>query len=229
MTGLSVFPVLGPPGAGKTTALTRLASEHPRLTRFGVRDYGLRLAREGDALGALVHGPLARNEMLPNSLVLREFHHFLDRVPARTRVVAVEGYPRDTAQCQDFRRAVEGAGHRIGALIVLSIPDDVSRHRVSGRRICTSCGAATEDGGGSTCALCGGPTTTRRDDEALRHTRRLREYRVVVGEVQSYFSQRGLLRNVDGLLPAAEVARRLKALLLGDDATPERAGKEGLR
>src|SRR5262249_14548555 len=120
--GPAVVPVTGPPGAGKSTALLALDRDHPELARFGVRDYGLRLASQGDPLGLAMRDTLLRQELLTDDLVRREFLHFMAALPRGVRVVAVEGYPRDAAQCRDLLGAVEAIGARVTAFVMVDIP-----------------------------------------------------------------------------------------------------------
>jgi adenylate kinase len=210
---LAVFPVTGPPGAGKTTALLSLDRRYPHLARFGVRDYGLRLAATGDSLGLAMRETLLRQELLSYELVLREFTHFLDHLPPGTRSVTVEGYPRDIRQCRDLMTAVEGRGGRVHAFVVVDLPDSVVRMRVADRWICVRCGLPTNEAIATGCRECGGGVTQRSDDSDVRLEQRLTDYRDVSRQVRTYFDKLDLLRVVDGLRPLEEVCEALAELL----------------
>jgi adenylate kinase len=211
--GVAVVPVTGPPGAGKSTALLALDSGLPELARFGVRDYGLLLAAAGDPLGLAMRDALVRQELVSDELVLREFLHFMAALPERVLVVAVEGYPRDTAQCRDLVGAVGAIGARLTAFVVVDVPDEVARARVAGRRLCVRCGTPAAGPAAAACAGCGGPVSRRADDDAGRFDRRLASYREVSQEPRGYFAGLGLLRAVDGTRPSAEVRTCLAGLL----------------
>lgn len=213
MTVLRVCPVTGPPGAGKTTALVSLDREHRRLARFAVREYGLSLAEAGHPLGLKMRDALLRGDLLANDLVQWEFEHFLDQLPAGVESVAVEGYPRDPAQCADLAEVVAAAGGQLAGLIVVDVSDEVVFARVAGRRICTSCGlpvAVAVDA----CPSCGGAPAGRDDDAWDRLERRLRDFRTISAEVRAYFARRRLLHVVDGLRSPDQVRASLAALLL---------------
>ncbi|SDZ35491.1 adenylate kinase [Amycolatopsis xylanica] len=208
-----VVAVTGPPGAGKSSALIELGRRSDRLARFGVRDYGLWLASQGDPLGLAMRDTLLRQELLTDDLVRQEFLHFLDRLPATAEVVAVEGYPRDERQCDDLLEAVDGWGTRVAGYVVVDVPDEVVRARVTRRRICGDCGAPTDAGTASRCQDCGGALVVRRDDLLATLERRLAEYRRLSKGPREYFAARGLLSEIDGAQPAERVLGELADVL----------------
>ncbi|MFE2596804.1 adenylate kinase family protein [Streptomyces sp. NPDC059396] len=212
-----VILITGPPGAGKSTALLALDRVYRNLGRFGVRDYGLKLAAVGDPLGLEMRDALLRQERLTNELVLREFIHFLDNLPAAVRFVAVEGYPRDTQQCDDLLRAASDWGAQVAGFVVVEIPDSVARERVANRRLCLACGATTDSSITPSCPDCGGAIIRRRDDDAAEFERRLAEFHNMNRELSAYFRERSLLRVVDGMLPAKELRELLRAALFAED------------
>ncbi|SEF67836.1 adenylate kinase [Actinacidiphila yanglinensis] len=229
-----ILPVTGPPGAGKTTALISLAAQHPQLARFGVRDFGLELARAGDPLGLRMRETLLRGGLVSDALVRREFRCFLDRLSGEVAAVAVEGYPRDPRQCRDFTEVVAAVDGELAGLVAVELPDEEVRARVVGRRICTRCGIPAPEGATAAapaagaagaampaagrpeerCAACGGAVAPRDDDAEERLARRLADYRTVSAGVRAYFRARGLLHTVDGLRSPAQVRRHLLDLLL---------------
>jgi adenylate kinase family enzyme len=213
-----VLAVTGRPGAGKSTALIRLAQRYPMLARFGVRDYGLALAEAGDPLGLRMREMLLRGELLPNDLVREEFGHFLSRLPRPVAALAVEGYPRDIEQCEDFIAAVTKAGALAAGLVVVDIPEEVARDRVLCRSICTQCGLPAPSADFRICPACQAPFAVRQDDADERLERRLRDFRTVSAGVRNHFEKLRRLYVVDGCQEPDGVCGRLLALLLPDEA-----------
>ncbi|WP_405003170.1 nucleoside monophosphate kinase [Kitasatospora purpeofusca] len=207
----------GPPGAGKSTALLALDRHHPDLSRFGVRDYGLRLAAAGHPLGLAMREALLRQELLSNELVRLEFAHFLDQLSTEVGLVVLEGYPRDLPQCDDLLRTALDWGVRVTGFVVVTVPDDVARSRVANRRLCTGCGATTAGPEAAACPACGGAMVRRRDDTAVGFARRLADYHAIVDDLRAYFGERAMLREVDGTRPADEVRAAIRDALYAED------------
>ena len=77
----------------------------------------------------------------------------------------LDGVPRTIPQAE----ALEAAGIHFDAVVSIEIADEVIEARMTGRRVCGSCGASFHiaanppkvDG---VCDLCGAPLTVRKDD-----------------------------------------------------------------
>ena len=213
--------VTGPPGAGKSTALRALEDQCPQLARFSVLEYGLRLAAVNDPLGLAMQGALLRQELLPNEVVLQEFLHFMGNLSKGISAVAIESYPRDAQQCEDLLSELRRRGAHVKAFVVVDIPDSAVRARVSGRRLCTECGAPAGELAGARCMQCGGVIAGRHDDEEPHLKRRLADYRKVARDLGAYFQERGLLHLIDGLHSTSHVQAELADLLhIGHDTVP---------
>ena len=107
--------------------------------------------------------------------------------------------PRTLAQAQ----ALDAKGVRIDHVVSIEIDDDVIVGRMSGRRVCTKCGAsyhitANPPKAEGICDLCGAAVATRKDDapETVRH--RLNVYHESTEILKDYYARQGKLRLVAG-------------------------------
>ncbi|MEG1017652.1 MAG: adenylate kinase, partial [Oscillospiraceae bacterium] len=90
--------------------------------------------------------------------------------------------------------------------------------RLSGRRICSSCGASfhtrfkppIKEG---ICDKCGQPLIIRSDDEETTVINRLKVYHENTEPLKDYYSKLGKLRVVDGHKDIAETTRLTLAAL----------------
>lgn len=95
-----------------------------------------RLARTRGPLGLTMPEPLLRHQLVPNDPVLRG-SCFMDELPTSARIVAVEGYPRNSRQCADLVDELRRRCCELVGLVVIDIPDDGVHKRVANRRLCS--------------------------------------------------------------------------------------------
>jgi adenylate kinase len=108
-------------------------------------------------------------------------------------------------------------GERLDTVIELTVDDAALVERISGRYTCKSCGAGYHDRfktprQAGVCDSCGGRDFVRRsDDRAETVQARLDEYRKKTAPILPYYRAKGLLKQVDGMLDPAGVARQIDA------------------
>ena len=110
----------------------------------------------------------------------------------------LDGVPRTLAQAE----ALTGKGVQIDHVVSIELDDAVIEGRMTGRRVCTKCGASyhivanppKQDG---ICDQCGAAVTIRKDDapETVRH--RLEVYHASTEVLKDYYRNQGKLRLVD--------------------------------
>jgi adenylate kinase len=109
-------------------------------------------------------------------------------------------------------------GIKLDAVVSIEVPRDVLMGRLTSRRQCRGCGKiyntmgempATE----GVCDACGGEVYQRDDDTVEAATKRLNDYDAITSQLVPYYSQQGLLREVDGDRPVDEVFADIRAAL----------------
>jgi adenylate kinase len=210
---MHLVPVAGPPGAGKTSTLSEVCRRSVRVARFGVRDYGLKLAHVGNPFGLRMRKTLREGRLLPDEVVRDEFVHFLGSLGEGIDVIAVEGYPRDEAQCRDLVRTADRLGLAIRAYVLLDIPDSLVSHRVRDRYFCDSCGRQPTAPRTTSCSWCASPLRLRSDDDPPRLARRVAEFRRGVAGPVSFFRRESLLHQLDGTKSFNQVRAELENIL----------------
>jgi adenylate kinase len=111
-------------------------------------------------------------------------------------------------------------GRKIDHVINLKVDRGLLLARLTGRRICKSCGATyhvlfnppKHDG---VCDKCGGELYQRSDDTAEKVGTRLDEYTSKTAPLLSYYGDKGLLREVDGEKEIDTVTAEIGTLLRG--------------
>jgi adenylate kinase len=103
-------------------------------------------------------------------------------------------------------------------VINFKISDDVVIRRLSGRRVCRSCGAIYHvenmppkvEG---KCDTCGGELYTRDDDTIVSIKNRLRVYKEQTEPLIEYYRGKGLLRDIDSSTSPEHSFAQIKSLV----------------
>ena len=100
----------------------------------------------------------------------------------------------------------------------LLVPDDNIVNRMSGRRACVDCGATyhivyapTEEEG--VCDKCGGSLILRDDDKPETVLKRLGVYHEQTQPLIDYYTQSGILKEVDGTIDINDVFAEIVKIL----------------
>lgn len=214
--------LMGPPGAGKGTQGERL-SDRLGIPRLSTGDMIRAALEDGSALGERVRGYYEAGELVPDEVVLGLIDVALERPDAREGFV-LDGFPRTVAQADGLGRLLAERNLALDAVLSLEVPDAELVERISGRRVCESCGGVThvhEVGEDAPCPSCGGRLVQRSDDRAETVRTRLAVYREQTEPLLQYYAERPVgLTGVDGVGSPDEVEVRLVAALGAEKAEP---------
>ena len=208
--------LFGPPGAGKGTQGTMLA-ERFRLPRLSTGDLLREAVRQGTSLGLEARRYMDAGELVPDEVILGLVREYLQT--EGDEGVIFDGFPRTQAQARALDQLLEELGRRIGAVLVLEVPDENLVRRIAGRRSCPSCGAVynvhfdppTVQG---KCDRCGAALVGRADDDEATVRRRLAVYRAQTAPLIEYYERAGTrLERVAGERPVDQVQHSLVELL----------------
>ncbi|HML46512.1 MAG TPA: adenylate kinase [Clostridia bacterium] len=191
---------LGPPGAGKGTQAARV-SERLNIPQISTGDILRAAMRDETPVGLVAKGYVDKGELVPDSVVIQIVAERLTQPDCRDGFI-LDGFPRTLAQAEVLSSTCD-----LDAVINLSMDDEAIVRRLSGRRVCASCGATYHEdrlGGRTTCEKCGQALIQRKDDQPETVRNRLAVYHAQTAPLEGYYDRAGLLKTVDGALSLDE-------------------------
>jgi adenylate kinase len=130
----------------------------------------------------------------------------------------LDGFPRNLVQAESLERELAARGRPLSAALAFILDEEEAIRRIAGRRTCARCqtpynvffSPPRADG---ICDLCGGPLVQRTDEDEETVRRRLEVYRESTAPLLKFYSERGLLREVDAAGTEEQVTERAAAAL----------------
>ena len=210
--------LFGPPGAGKGTQAKRLMEKFG-LGHFSTGDMMRAEIKSGSELGQKFESYMSEGKLVPDSMVLDLVKKSLGN--AQDGLI-FDGFPRTVPQAEALSGILVEAGRTLGKVIFIDVSLGSVVERVSGRRVCVSCGQAYHlrysppppDGN---CGNCGKNTIEHRSDDSEEVVAaRFEEYTQKTAPVLAYYEKAGLVTKVDGMGGPAVVEERITEVMKAD-------------
>ena len=189
--------LLGAPGAGKGTQ-AELLTEKLSIPAISTGNMLREAMANGSSLGAKIKKIMDEGSLVPDDVILDIVAERVAKDDCKNGFI-LDGVPRTLAQAE----ALEARNVRIDHVISIEIDDSVIAGRMTGRRVCSKCGAsyhvtANPPKTEGICDLCQGQLVTRKDDAPETVNHRLEVYHALTEVLKDFYSQRGKLRLVEG-------------------------------
>lgn len=208
--------MLGAPGAGKGTQAKMLAAKYD-IPHISTGDIFRANIKNGTELGAKAKEYMDKGLLVPDELVV---DLIMDRFKADDckNGYILDGFPRTIPQAEALDKALTAVGESIDYAINVEVPDENIVNRMSGRRACVGCGATYHiiynptkvDG---KCDACGAELILRDDDKPETVLNRLEVYHNQTQPLIDYYSNKKVMREVDGTVDMQVVFDSIVAIL----------------
>lgn len=190
--------ILGPPGSGKGTQAKRLA-EKLNLTYFGTGDLIREEIAKKTETGKIFESFLSKGELVPddliNQLIRDKIHGYKDGP------MVFDGFPRTMDQVRILEDVWSGEEFTV---LNIQVSAESLIKRMEKRRICAKCDKifiVTDPEKQTTCDVCGGKLIRRTDDNPEVLKERIKVYEKQTAPLIDYYSQKGILENINGEPP----------------------------
>ena len=193
--------LLGPPGAGKGTQAAKIIEKY-NIPHISTGDIFRENIKKGTELGKKAQEYMNRGELVPDDLVIEI---------ATTRLLEddckdgflLDGFPRTVYQAEKLDEFLAAHGSKIDKVIDIEVGKEELMERLTGRRVCKSCGASyhivnippKKEG---VCDVCGGELIQRADDNAETVANRIDVYEAQTMPLVEYYEKAGNIAHIDG-------------------------------
>ena len=193
--------MLGAPGAGKGTQAKQIAAKY-EIPHISTGDIFRANIKNNTELGQKAKSFMDQGLLVPDELVV---DLVVDRVKAEDcqNGYVLDGFPRTIPQAEALSAALAKNGEKVDFAINVEVPDENIINRMSGRRACLACGATyhivhipTKVEG--ICDKCQAELVLRDDDKPETVKKRLDVYHEQTQPLIDYYTNAGVLHEVDG-------------------------------
>ena len=184
--------IVGPPGAGKGTQAVKIAEKHG-LVHISTGDMLRAEIKKESELGKMAKSMIERGELVTDSVIIGMVK---DRIaqPDCENGFILDGFPRTIPQADALGEITE-----LDAVVDIEVPAERLVERICSRRICPECGKSynTTTHSDPKCT-CGATLVQRADDTVETVSNRIAVYEAQTRPLIEYYSERKLVRPIDG-------------------------------
>ena len=189
--------LLGAPGAGKGTQ-AELLMEKLNIPGISTGNMLREAMKNGTAVGEKAKYYMDNGLLVPDEVIMDIIAERVAQPDCQGGFI-LDGVPRTLAQAE----ALLERGVQIDHVVSIEIDDSVIEGRMTGRRVCSNCGAsyhivANPSKVEGKCDLCGGDLMIRKDDAPETVRRRLEVYHEQTEVLKDFYGKLGKLRLVEG-------------------------------
>lgn len=194
--------LMGPPGAGKGTQAAKLIEKF-QIPHISTGDMFRAAVKEQTELGKQAKAYMDAGQLVPDSVTIGIVKERLAKPDARKGFI-LDGFPRTLEQARALEVTLNELGIMLNRVVDVSVPDEELITRVTGRRICKSCGATyhiiyNPSTSSTHCGKCGGDIYQRADDREETVLNRLAVYHSQTKPLIEYYQDKGLYTEIKGL------------------------------
>lgn len=205
----------GAPGSGKGTQSEALVKNY-NFTHISTGDIFRENLKNETRLGLEAKKYIDKGNLVPDEITTSMVKETIQNLTTTNFIL--DGYPRNIEQAEHLKVLSEELNFEIKNVIFLEVPDKVLFERLTGRRVCKSCGTVyhmsykppTKEG---VCDVCGGDVYQRKDDSSDVISHRLKTYEETTFPVKNYYEESGILHIVDGQGQLSDIEKRIENIV----------------
>ncbi|MCH1626062.1 adenylate kinase [Fredinandcohnia quinoae] len=210
--------LMGLPGAGKGTQAEQIVEKY-NIPHISTGDMFRAAIKEGTELGLKAKSFMDKGELVPDEVTIGIVRERLSKDDCENGFL-LDGFPRTVPQAEALEQILSELDKLIDYVINIDVNQDILLERLTGRRICKSCGSTYhlvfnpphEEG---KCDKCGGELYQRADDNEETVGTRLEVNVKQSKPLLDFYEGKGYLRNINGQQDINKVFADIEELLGG--------------
>lgn len=204
--------LLGAPGAGKGTQADDI-SERYSIVHVSTGDIFRKNIKEQTEIGKVAKSYIDKGNLVPDEVTVEIVKQRIAEPDCKNGYL-LDGFPRNLYQAERLDEI-----DKIDYCVNLDVPEEKLIARLTGRRICSSCGKSFHVdflNGSKVCDVCGGDLIQRSDDHISQVTERMTVYASQTKPLIDYYRKKGILVNVNADGDVKEIKERIKQAIKND-------------
>lgn len=193
--------LMGLPGAGKGTQAEKI-NEAYHIPHISTGDMFRLAIKEGTELGKKAKEFMDQGDLVPDDVTIGIVKERLSKDDCKDGFL-LDGFPRTIAQAKALQSLLSEMGTSIDYVLHVDVPEENLVERLTGRRICPTCGATyhviynppKQDG---KCDNDGSELIQREDDQAETVKNRLEVNMEQAKPLLDFYDDKGYLVTING-------------------------------
>lgn len=182
--------IFGAPGAGKGTQSDKLIEKYG-LGHISTGDVLREQIKQGTELGRTAKEYIDEGKLIPDELMIDILASVYDSFGKEHAGVIFDGFPRTIPQAEALKKMLAERGHRVAAMIELSVPEDELMARLLNR----------------------GKMSGRSDDNEETIKKRLNVYHTQTSPLIDWYEKEGIHHHVEGLGTVDDIFARISEVI----------------
>ena len=129
--------LMGLPGAGKGTQASEIVKKFP-ISHISTGDMFRKAIKDETDLGKEAKSYMDRGELVPDEVTVGIVKERISEDDAKR--LLLDGFPRTIDQAEALNEIMSELDRDIDAVINIEVPEEEPMNRLTGRRICETCG-----------------------------------------------------------------------------------------
>lgn len=199
--------LLGPPGAGKGTQAKSISNRYS-IPHISTGDIFRKNISENTPLGVEAKSYMDNGQLVPDEVTINMVKERLKEDDCKNGYL-LDGFPRTVSQAEALEAFLNERNESLNTSLLIDVPTEFILERMTGRRVCPSCGASYHikfnPAVNGKCELCGTEVVQRKDDTEETVKERLDVYKEQTQPLIDFYKEKELLSVVDGTKAINEV------------------------